>query len=224
MNKRNSSLQPIGRSLLDYHAIQKNPKDYYSDGYLAPKRLSSYGYQYNLALQTKCTTFLNVGSANNLLRLMLNSQNLEVVESDIDINTKPSIIAVLPDLPYRSKSFEVVLCFQVLEHLPIELFQPCIKEMTRVAQKYLIISLPDQTISNKQKAKNYFYRVFKHPREWKNYRSVKLDSEHFWEIGQSTVSLDMIVSFFTEENLGIVNHFRNPLFSYHHFFLLQIKP
>lgn len=46
------------------------------------------------------------------------------------------------NLPFRDRSFDVVLCCEVLEHLPKEVFQRTLDEMARVARKYILISVP----------------------------------------------------------------------------------
>lgn len=45
-------------------------------------------------------------------------------------------------LPIRSKSFDLVLCLEVLEHLPIELAYRVASELERVASKYILIGVP----------------------------------------------------------------------------------
>lgn len=214
---------PFQRQNKNFDALQKESQEYTKPDYLAPRRLSSYGYQYFLALKTKCQSFANIGSANFLLRDMLHSQGLYVVDSDIDINTKPSITAALPFLPFKNNAFEVILCFQVLEHLPYDLFSLCIKEMIRVGENYLIISLPDRSLSKKQRLKYSIYQVFRHPSEWKKFRPIEIDQEHFWEVGQNNLDCETVMEVFRTNNLELIEHFRNPYFDYHHFFLLKIS-
>lgn len=45
-------------------------------------------------------------------------------------------------LPYRDRSFDLVLCFEVLEHLPEELIPAAIAELKRVSRGLLLVSVP----------------------------------------------------------------------------------
>jgi ubiquinone/menaquinone biosynthesis C-methylase UbiE len=53
-------------------------------------------------------------------------------------------------LPYDDNSFDLIICSEVLEHLPNSVFKQTIKEINRVASSYVIISNPanDDTRSN----------------------------------------------------------------------------
>ena len=46
------------------------------------------------------------------------------------------------DLPFRDRSFDYVLCIEVLEHLPPELRPRIVSEMCRVSRKMVIITHP----------------------------------------------------------------------------------
>ena len=44
-------------------------------------------------------------------------------------------------LSFKNKEFDVVVCLDVLEHIPYELIQKSLKEINRVSKKYAIISV-----------------------------------------------------------------------------------
>lgn len=52
--------------------------------------------------------------------------------------------ALIQSLPFASKSFDAVLCTEVLEHIPEDLFPKAIAELRRVARKYILISVPNR--------------------------------------------------------------------------------
>ena len=63
--------------------------------------------------------------------------------------------ASIYDLPYKDNSFGLVVCTEVLEHL--EDPAKALREMLRVSQKYLIISVPNEPffmLSNFLRGKN----------------------------------------------------------------------
>lgn len=46
------------------------------------------------------------------------------------------------DLPLEDESFDCVTCLEVIEHLPVPVYGPSLQELTRIARKYIIISVP----------------------------------------------------------------------------------
>lgn len=46
------------------------------------------------------------------------------------------------DLPFEDKSFDVVVCMEVLEHIPVDIFSDAIAELRRVARTQLVITVP----------------------------------------------------------------------------------
>lgn len=65
-------------------------------------------------------------------------------------------------IPYEDKSFDVVTCIDVIEHVPV--YQDFLNELIRVTKRVLVISTPNRRIENTRpdgKPKNYW-----HIREW----------------------------------------------------------
>jgi 2-polyprenyl-3-methyl-5-hydroxy-6-metoxy-1,4-benzoquinol methylase len=82
------------------------------------------------------------------------------------INLKQSSIY---RLPYKSNSFDIVLCTEVLEHL--EEPQEALKELFRVSQKYVLVSVPNEPVfmgSNFLRGKNWprFGNDIEHINHW----------------------------------------------------------
>ena len=213
--------EALNRSEEKPFGLQRNHNYYISSKYLSPKRMSSYGLQYRLAINTNCSTFLNIGSANWILTTFLTQQGKYVVELDIDNATNPSVLGLLPYLPFEDSSFEVVMCFQVLEHLPFNLLANCMNELRRITSHYIIISLPDQTLTIYEKIKRFIYILIHNPKNLYLFNKKFIDQEHFWELGINGVSFDNIKKISEDLKINITSHFRNNLFDYHHFILLE---
>jgi SAM-dependent methyltransferase len=56
--------------------------------------------------------------------------------------TATVVRAGLPDIPFPDKSFDLVLCLEVLEHLPAAGYAASLRELTRLAGRYIIIGVP----------------------------------------------------------------------------------
>jgi ubiquinone/menaquinone biosynthesis C-methylase UbiE len=48
----------------------------------------------------------------------------------------------IADIPLADRSYDCVTCLEVIEHLPIGVFQRALSELTRVAKQYVIVSVP----------------------------------------------------------------------------------
>ncbi len=61
------------------------------------------------------------------------------------------------DLPFPDRSFDVVGCFEVLEHLPSELPRRALSELARVARQAVVLSVPHEPmfcLANAARGKN----------------------------------------------------------------------
>lgn len=54
--------------------------------------------------------------------------------------------ANIDNIPADDRSYDCVTCLEVLEHLPIQVYEKAIFELTRIAKQYIIISVPYQEI------------------------------------------------------------------------------
>lgn len=92
---------------------------------------------------TPVKRILNIGGGGaRHLQASLANQKMEVYEVDIqgDCDLKVDL-DTLPNLPFETGSFDAVCAFDVLEHL--EKFHLVNEEMFRVANDYVLISLPN---------------------------------------------------------------------------------
>ncbi|WAI84361.1 MULTISPECIES: class I SAM-dependent methyltransferase [Achromobacter] len=58
----------------------------------------------------------------------------------------PTVLADLTDLPFEDQKFDLVLSSDVIEHIPDSVYRAAIKEIARVASKYILIAVPYQEI------------------------------------------------------------------------------
>src|SRR5262249_46784948 len=56
----------------------------------------------------------------------------------------PAVSAASERLPFRDASFDLVLCCEVLEHLPSGVLEGTVEELKRVARRYVLVSVPNK--------------------------------------------------------------------------------
>lgn len=91
-------------------------------------------------------SLLDVGCGNGSY---VKDQSERILSVGVDLSFYPAwntmtdsfLQASATDLPFRSKAFEVVSCFEVLEHVHSP--DRVIRELRRVAQKYVVVSTPN---------------------------------------------------------------------------------
>jgi hypothetical protein len=148
-------------------------------------------------------------------------EGLEVYTFDFDEHLSPDFVGDVTqvDRVLGDRHFDVILCCQVLEHLPYSYFEDILQQLKRHTHQ-VILSLP--------------YAAMKSELEWKIsrigslrirlciplfYKRHQFEGEHYWEIGTRGYSLRRVLSsmrkFFT-----IRKHYLAPRNSYHRFFLL----
>lgn len=211
------------------YSIQAPAEKYQQTTYLSPERLSSIGYQFRLAAETGGNSFLNVGSAHGLLELLLHRAGYRVIGLDLDYDVLPAMVGVLPRLPVRDRCVDVAMAFQILEHMPIEMLEDCLRELRRVATDTVLISLPDQTqfqefrpsSSRLESLAIRFHQWTWERQKWRFEISTPLDPEHFWEIGHDNITHERIVAVALNSRLKLVRSFRNPCLPYHAFFVFR---
>jgi len=143
---------------------------------------------------------------------------------DIDAELKPDHIGSVLQMPFPDKHYDVVCCFQVLEHLPYENFEAALSELFRVARRGVIISLPDagkvlQLHISKICKKQMFTWPFSRRKEH------KFDGQHYWEINKKGYELnkikDKIQSIGKERSFILEKEYRVWENAFHHFFIFK---
>jgi ubiquinone/menaquinone biosynthesis C-methylase UbiE len=104
---------------------------------------------------------------------------------DIDEKLGPDVVGSVTDIPFEENSFELITCFEVLEHLPYSKSLKALGEMRRVSRDSVAISIPDWG--------HIFWVEIKMPFwgkcEWRiefdrivPLKDPRTEAEHFWEL------------------------------------------
>ena len=203
--------------------LQVKPDHYFSKGYDSKERFCSYWHQIEEILSLKPSEVLEIGIGNRFISKYLRERGVNIVTLDIDKELKPDIVGSVLDIPFQDKSFQLVACYELLEHLPYRDTAKALSEISRVSKEYIILSLPDV---------DRVYRIYLHiPKIGEIKRLVPLlrikkpihrfDGEHYWEIGKVGYPLKRILNDIQEQNLQLEKTYRVYEMPYHRFFILR---
>ena len=198
--------------------VEKSHYDF--ESYTNRDRFASYFYQLKYVELLNPESFLEIGGGAGILKKLIPA-GIKYFNADISKDLNPDLIATVEKLPFKDNKFDLVGCFQVLEHLPFEKFPLLLEELKRVSSKYIFISLPfanhkilfEATLPRAKKISlNIIIPMF--------YKKHKFDGQHYWEIGKRNYPQNKIKSII--ENKFKINAFFTPKENtYHTFFLLE---
>lgn len=126
-----------------------DPKDltpsYYSfEAYNTKHRMLTYWYQISEVLKAKPTSALEVGIGTGVVTSYLKHVGVKLTTADINEALAPDVctsVLELKDNPQIS-TFDVVMCFRVLHHVPFKYFSVALDNMSKVSKEYVILTLP----------------------------------------------------------------------------------
>jgi len=205
-----------------YKSPQVEPSHYKSQDYETKRRFASYWHQINETRLLSPESVLEVGVGNGFVSEYLRRMGVDITTLDFDERLDPDVVGSVLDLPFEKDSFQVVACFEVLEHLPYEQFIPALKELRRAAQERVIISVPDakKVYRVEVHLRHVFEKRWLIPRPWGR-GEHKFDGQHYWEIGKADFPLHRVVNDIERANFEIEKTYRvfeNP---YHRFFVMR---
>ena len=124
---------------------QKKKEHYFKKKYNGLDRFISYFYQVDLVTShvgSPADKILEIGVGNGLVSDHLKKMGLSVTTCDFDETLKPDIVADIRELPFPDNGFDVVMAFEVLEHIPFKDVPKALTELRRISSKTVILSLP----------------------------------------------------------------------------------
>jgi len=153
----------------------------------------------------------------------LKERKVNVLTLDIDKKLNPDIVGSVLDITFPDESFDVIACYEVLEHIEYKNFNKALSEMFRVSKFFTILSIPDVSRIYRLYIQipklGIFRRLISLPR-FKN-PIYKFIGEHYWEIGKAGYPLNRIIKDMESVGFKIIRTYRifeNP---YHRFFILK---
>ena len=195
----------------------------YSDWrrYESEGRWTSYFRQVDHVVRFSPKTCLEVGVGTGFVGAAIRLRGIELYTLDILPELHPTYVGSVEQIPLPDASMDVVLCAEVLEHLPYERFTQCLSEIERVAHQGAVISLPYWGYTIRAVIDLPLLKI---RRAWKLpfTKEIPPNGVHCWEIGRTGYPLKRIVAdierYFDIEERGL-----SPWMPYHYFFRLKKK-
>lgn len=183
------------------------------------QRWASYFDQVDLVRAWQPETCLEIGVGNKIVMQTLKGQGIALTTLDIDPSLQPDLVASVESIPLPDQSIDVVLCAEVLEHVPFEQFETCVKELMRVTKKGVVISVPHWGYTIRLILDLPFFPKIRHA--WKlPFKTPTPPGEHAWEIGRQGYPTSRILGVL-QKHATVKRHWLSAWNSYHHFFLLE---
>ncbi len=197
---------------------------YLTLGYNSKSRWLSYWYQVSETLEVFPSDVLVAGKGSgiteNTIKLLGNGK-VNVVTLDINDAVSPDIVGDVTNLPFGNDAFDVVICCQVLEHIPFDKFSVALSELHRVAKKRVVLSLPHRRKHLKIAFSLPFLSertlIIKNPFTKKRCAS----RQHHWEIGRGVSGKQVVRRI--SELFEIEKEFLNEINCVHRFYILKRK-
>jgi ubiquinone/menaquinone biosynthesis C-methylase UbiE len=199
-------------------------------GYVHIKLWSSFYYQLVEILSitgARGEAVLEIGKGTGVLGGVLKEFGILYESLDVNGNLQPTHVGSVVKMPFKDKSYDVIGCFEVLEHLPYEQFETAISELCRVARKAVIVSLPDA----KRMFSFYFYiprivhKKILIPCPFFNPDKHDMCQQHHWEINRKQYSVkiirETIIKIANQQGFLLQKEYRAWENPYHHFFVLK---
>lgn len=195
--------------------------------YINKFRMVSYYNQARIVRalgKNEVKTILEVGIRNSLFSNLLKMENYEVTTADLEQEYHPDILLDLTtDFKLPEEKFDAIVLFQVLEHIPYENFEKSLTRLASFTKKYIVISLPYQSLFLAWQFHASFAWRTRHillqlPKFW---MKQPAGSDHCWEMGIDGYPKKRIVNSIEKSGLKIQREFQDPYNPYHYFFVLK---
>lgn len=193
--------------------------------YNSKERWLSYWYQISETVSRKPARLLIIGTGSGIVEKTISglAPDVKITTCDISGELSPSVVGDVRHLPFRPRSFDCILCCQVLEHIPFEDVRGAVKDLHRTVADAVILSLPhkrkhikveiDTPVTGKKMV------ILKYPFVRKNPKEVPHVRGHFWDINRG-VSYRRVRQVLTEF-FRIDKTYLNEMNCTHRFFVMN---
>jgi SAM-dependent methyltransferase len=203
--------------------IGVKPDHYVNGSYNTRERFISYWYQIDTLCKLNPRHVLEIGVGNRFVSRYLKERQVDTVTLDVDKTLKPDVVGSVLNIPFAKNSFDIVACYEVLEHLPYNNFHEALVEIFRVSISFAAVSLPDVDrvcrVAVQIPGLGEMKKLIRVPRIRKLIH--RFDGDHHWEIGKDGYPLSRIKNDIQRVGLHIERTYRVFEYPYHRFFVLR---
>ena len=200
-----------------------NKERYAFEKYVNQEGFISYFFQVQEALAYSPKNCLVIGQGDDIVPYIMRSQGVEVDTFDIVEDMDPTYLGDVRNIrEIVTQKYDVIICCEVLEHIPYEYFEACLLNLKPIANKSIILSLPVFGLAGYIKVWAPKYINFTIPISTRIYKrgcSV-MSTEHCWEINSKGYKLNMVRDSI-KKVFRIKKQFRVRENPYHMFFILE---
>lgn len=118
--------------------------NYQTKGYFDRNQLYAFCSQIIAVNKLGSKNILEIGVGNGFVSAFLKSCGLNVVTFDINKNLGADVIGNLVEIEkyFYDNSFDLILCAEILEHLPFACFDQILLKLRKISKCNVIITLP----------------------------------------------------------------------------------
>lgn len=202
---------------------QVGKEHYAGQAYRSGERWSSYWHQIAIMRSTGAESVLEVGMGEGVVARQLAAGGIKVETLDIAEDLKPDVVGSVTAIPLPDKSYDAVLAAEVLEHITFDDLPQALREMVRVARKFVMISVPHPgyvfSIIYKVPLLPRISLLYKIPFFWKTHT---FNGQHYWELGKKGYSVNKFLKEAKTAGLTLVEHKAYADDPAHRFFLFRV--
>lgn len=204
----------------------KNIKNHFlCESYDTKERFNSYWHQIDEIIKLKPKRILEIGVGNRFVSRYLKERGFNISTLDSEEQLLPDYVGSVLNMPFKNNEFDVVACFEVLEHLPYSDFNKALSEISRVSSSTVLLSLPDVTRNFRFLVKVPTMQPIKifipFPRIRKRIHKYDNADGHYWEIGEKDYPLKKIKAAISDAGFKLKNTYRVFELPYNRFFILE---
>ncbi|MFH1620606.1 MAG: class I SAM-dependent methyltransferase [Patescibacteria group bacterium] len=188
--------------------------------YESAERWASYYTQVDEVLKFNPQTCLEIGVGNGIVTQTLKNNGVHITTLDLDSNLKPDLVGSVEAIPMTDDQYDVVLCAEVLEHLPFSKLEICLSEIARITKLGAVLSVPHWGYSLRLILDMPILPKVRFVCKLPIKSMLPLGGEHQWELGRIGVNIKDVKAAMSKD-FKVEKDWLLPWNSYHHFFRLK---
>ncbi len=162
---------------------------------------------------------IEIGRGSGFVNAILNELGYNAESLDINVNLRPTYVGDISDEKFKhDMRYDLVLCAEVLEHVPFERFDTCIKNIADMADDMALITLPNyvspfrfQISLNGRSVAFLLKRIIK----------KKMFKAHYWELNYADYCTNEQITRHLNKYFIILEEGMVKEFPYHYYYVLK---